>query len=288
VVTPAVGGDPRSELRGDDKVILIIEHEPRFAAILLDKAHEMGFKGVIAPEGETALTLAREIRPVAITLDLRLPDMDGWVVLDRLKHDPTSRHIPVHVISVDDSWQRGLKLGAFAFLKKPVSKKSLDDAFTSIKGFMERQIRELLVVEDNAIERGAIVAAVGEGDGDVRVTAVGTAAEAIESLRSRAFDCMVLDLNLPDMGGLDLLESIKRDLGLPQIRVVVYTGRELDSEERARLDEMAETTIVKDARSLEHLVDKTSLFLHRVVAGLRPHRARPRAGPTRPSRGGRS
>ena len=144
----------------------------------------MGFKAVTTSCGEAALELAHEIQPAAITLDLRLPDMDGWVVLDRLKHDPSTRHIPVHVISVDDSWQRGMKLGAFAFLKKPVSRQSLDEAFAGIKGFLEREVRKLLVVEDNEIERGNIVAAIG--DGDVRTTAVGTAAEALEALRAEA------------------------------------------------------------------------------------------------------
>ena len=133
-----VGGDPRDTIGPEDRVILIVEHEPRFAAILLDKAHELGFKGLIVAEGETALQVVPEIGPAAITLDLLLPDMDGWVVLDRLKHDPSTRHIPVHVISVDDSWQRGIRLGAFAFLKKPVSRKALDEAFATIKGFLAR------------------------------------------------------------------------------------------------------------------------------------------------------
>ena len=237
----------------------------------------MGFKAVITAEGEAALRLAREVRPAAITLDLRLPDMDGWVVLDRLKHDPTTRHIPVHVISVDDSWQRGMRLGAFAFLKKPVSKKTLDDAFAHIKGFLESEVRELLIVEDNAIERGSIVAAVDNSD--IHTTAVGSAAEALEALRSRPFDCMVLDLNLPDMNGLELLETIKRELNPQHLRVVVYTGRDLTPEEKARLDELAESTIVKDARSLEHLVDKTALFLHRVGDGPGGH-ARRETSPT--------
>ena len=148
-----IGGDPRDTIGPDDRVILIVEHDTRFAAILLDKAHELGFKAVIVSEGQTGLVVAREIQPAAITLDLRLPDMDGWVVLDRLKHDPTTRHIPVHVISVDDSWQRGIRLGAYAFLKKPVSKRALHDAFSSLKGFVERGVRELLVVEDNDLER---------------------------------------------------------------------------------------------------------------------------------------
>jgi len=235
----------------------------------VDKAHEVGFKAVVTSYGEMALELAHELRPAAVTLDLLLPDMDGWVVLDRLKHDPGTRHIPVHVISVDDSWQRGMKLGAFAFLKKPVTRQGLDEAFSGLKGFLERGEKRLLVVEDNELERRKIVSAVGEG-GDVRTTAVGTAAEALEALRAQPFDCLVLDLGLPDMSGLELLETIKRDAVGEGLRVVVYTGRDLTAAEKARLDEMSETTIVKDVRSLEHLVDKTALFLHRVEAELRP------------------
>jgi HAMP domain-containing protein/CheY-like chemotaxis protein/signal transduction histidine kinase len=261
------GGDPLDAIGPGDRVLLIVEHEPRFAGILVDKAHEMGFKAVIASEGQAALDLVRSIHPAAITLDLRLPDMDGWIVLDRLKHDPATRHVPVHVISVDDSWHRGLRLGAFAFLKKPVSKKALDEAFASLKGFVERDSRSLLVVEDNPIERDHIVAAL-VGD-DVRITAVGTGDEALAALREQPFDCLVLDLNLPDGNGIDLLEAIKREIGPPHLRVVVYTGRDLTEEERGRLEEMAEATIVKDVRSLEHLVERATLFLHR-VEGARP------------------
>ncbi len=267
-IQPADSVDYRDAIEPGDRVLLIVEHEPRFAAILVDKAHDLGFKAVTTSFGESALELAHGIRPAAITLDLRLPDMDGWVVLDRLKHDPSTRHIPVHVISVDDSWQRGVKLGAFAFLKKPVSRQTLDDAFLGIRGFLDREVRRLLVVEDNDLERANIVAAIG--DGDVRTTAVATAAEALEALRAEAFDCLVLDLGLPDMAGLELLELVRREVAPQGLRVVVHTARDLTPEEQAQLDLLAETTIVKDVRSMEHLVDKTALFLHRVEAKLRP------------------
>jgi CheY-like chemotaxis protein len=194
--------------------------------------------------------------------------MDGWVVLDRLKHDPLTRHIPVHIISVDDSWQRGVKLGAFAFLKKPVDRRSLDTAFRTIKSFVERSVRSLLVVEDNEVEREAILEAVGGGD--VESYSAATAVEALEALRTRDFDCMVLDLGLPDMNGFELLETVRRDPRLHDLRIVVYTGRDLTTVEAARLEEMAETTIVKDVRSLENLLEKTTLFLHRVEADLKP------------------
>src|SRR5262249_33880932 len=157
-------------------------------------------KVLATPLGSAALALARKHRPVAITLDVRLPDMDGLVVLDRLKRDPATRHIPVHIISVSDEERQGARLGAFAWLHKRVSKKALEDAFTRLRRLADGDVKSLLVVEDNEIERRSVVDLLGrEG---VEVTAVASAAEALQALKSRAFDCLVLDLRLPDMSGL--------------------------------------------------------------------------------------
>ena len=224
---------------------------------------------MVTSHGEAALELARELRPAAITLDLRLPDMDGWVVLDRLKHDPATRHIPVHIISVDDSWQRGLKAGGVRLpeeARRPRSR-STTPSPTS-RASSSAAVRNLLVVEDNEVERDHIVAAIG--DGDVQTTAVGTAAEALEALRAQPFDCLVLDLGLPDMNGLELLEQIKRELapaGPPRRRL---HGQGPDPGGAGPAGGAGRVDIVKDVRSLEHLVDKTALFLHRVEANLRP------------------
>ncbi|HEV3263144.1 MAG TPA: response regulator, partial [Gemmataceae bacterium] len=264
------GGD-RDAIEPGDRVVLIVEHDPKFAGILLDTAHQKGFKGLVISSGEAAMALARQLRPDAVTLDIRLPDMDGWVVLDRLKHDPTTRHIPVHVISVDESSQRGSKLGAFSWLRKPVSKNSLNEAFSNLKNFVERREKKLLVVEDNDVERDNIVKLIGNGD--VQTTAVRTAGEAIAALQTTAFDCLVLDLMLPDMSGIDLLEKIKKELDLPGLPVIVYTGKDLTEAETRRLEKITETVILKDARSLERLLDKTALFLHRLQANL-PSEAR--------------
>ena len=173
-------------------------------------AREKGFKGIVATRGETALQLAQRYRPDAITLDIALPDMEGWTVLDRLKHDRVTRHIPVHIISADEETARGLRLGAFAQMQKPVSKEALDDAFAKIQGFLERPNKSLLVVEDNEQQRSAIVELIGEGD--VEITAVGTGEEALQLLRERRFDCMVLDLGLPDMSGFDFINRMKNEL----------------------------------------------------------------------------
>ncbi len=262
-----VGGD-HGNIQPGDRVVLIVEHDAKFANVLLEMAHDKGFKALVTSSGETALQLARECRPDAITLDLQLPDMYGWAVLDRLKHDPATRHIAVHIISVDDSAGRGMKLGALACLKKPVSKKDLTEAFNNMRTFLERKTRDLLIVEDNEIERNNVVNLVSTGD--VRITPVATAEEALALLRERPFDCLVLDLRLPDMSGLELVEKIRAELRLADLPIIVYTGKDLTPEEEARLKELTETIIPKDARSLERLLDRTALFLHQVEANLPP------------------
>jgi CheY-like chemotaxis protein len=262
-----VGGD-RDDLQPGDRLVLIVEHDPKFAAILLEMAHQMGFKGLITSRGEMALELAQSTNPDAITLDLRLPDMAGWVVLDRLKHHPGTSHIPVHVISGDESWRRGVKRGAFAALQKPVDPRSLRDAFANLRSFLERRIRTLLVVEDNEIERRNIIDSVG--DEDVRVTAASNGAEALAALKGHPFDCVVVDLGLPDMSGIHLIESIRKDPATATVPVIVYTGRDVTPGERAHLEAMVESVITKDARSMERLLGETTIFLHRLEKDLVP------------------
>ncbi|HEX8618096.1 MAG TPA: response regulator, partial [Thermoanaerobaculia bacterium] len=258
--------DDRDDISPGDRTVLIVEDDVTFASILLDMAHDKGFKGIVATRGETALQLAPRFRPDAITLDIALPDMEGWTVLDRLKHDRLTRHIPVHIISGDDETARGLRLGAFAQMQKPVAKESLDDAFAKIRGFLERQNKSLLVVEDNEQQRQAIIELIGEGD--VEITGVGTGEEALAILRERRFDCMVLDLGLPDMSGFDFLNRMKNELQVTDVPVVVYTGRDLSRKEEADLKRMADAIIVKDVRSPDRLLDETALFLHRVEENL--------------------
>ncbi len=258
--------DDRNSIHSGDRTVLIVEDDVTFAQILLDMAHEKGFKGIVATRGESALQVAHQYRPDAITLDIELPDMEGWTVLDRLKHDRVTRHIPVHIISADEESARGLRLGAFAQVQKPVSKEGLDEAFAKIRGFVERSNKSLLVVEDNEAQRGAIVELIGEGD--VEITAVGSGAEALEKLRERHFDCMVLDLGLPDMSGFDFINKMKNELKIEDIPIVVYTGRELSRKEENELKRMADAIIVKDVRSPDRLLDETALFLHRVEENL--------------------
>ncbi len=203
---------------------------------------------------------------MAITLDLHLADEDGWMVLDRLKHDPRTRHIPVHVISVEPGRMRGLRQGAVSYLQKPVSKDAIQQILQQTVDFIERPVRNLLVVEDDAVQRTSIRELVGNGD--VHTTLVGTAAEALAALGSKRFDCVVMDLMLPDQTGVELIKEMNRRLGLETPPVIVYTGKELSPREETELRSLSESIIVKDARSPERLLDETALFLHRVQARL--------------------
>ncbi len=268
LLSPGDIADDRSEIDTGDQVLLIVEDDANFARVLLDLARDKGFKGVIASRGEAVPALARRYRPDAITLDLGLPDLDGWTVLDRLKHDPETRHIPVHIISGTEEPLRGLRQGALAYLNKPTSKEDLDEAFANIKTFIERKVKRLLVVEDDEVQRNSIVELIGNDD--VRTTAVRTGEEALAELQKDEFDCMVLDLGLPDMTGFQLIQKIRKDDRLTDLPIIIYTGRQLTRKQETELRRVADTIIVKDVQSPERLLDETTLFLHRVQANLPP------------------
>ena len=258
--------DDRGAIVPGDRVLLIMENDLSFAPILLNAARERGFKGIVAVSGDVGLAMAKQMKPDAITLDIDLPELDGWTVLDRLKHDPATRHIPVHIISVTDEVLRGLKLGAIAHLSKPVTIEDLSGAMTTIGEFVERKVKNLLVVEDNDVERNSIVELIGNGD--VKTTAVATGHEALAALEQTSFDCMVLDLGLSDMSGFDLLERMRASAAMSQTPVIVYTGKELTKKQETELRRVAETIIIKDVKSLDRLLDETALFLHRVEGNL--------------------
>jgi len=258
--------DDRGQITPGDRVVLIVEDDLNYARVLIDLAHNKSLKAVVAPRGAAALALARELKPDAITLDIHLPDFDGWRVLDRLKVDLATRHIPVHIITVDDDPQPAITQGALGYLKKPQTQDSLYKAFDELKEFIERPVKDLLVVEDDETQRANIQNLIGNGD--VKTTAVASGHEALEALRAKHFDCMVLDLGLPDMSGVELLEQIKKESGTRLLPIVIYTARDLAPDEQRKLRGLAESIVVKDVRSPERLVDETALFLHRNAAKL--------------------
>jgi CheY-like chemotaxis protein/signal transduction histidine kinase/HAMP domain-containing protein len=258
--------DDREDIREGDAILLIIEDDPHYARILLGIARTKGFKAIVANRGQQALSLAREYVPTAITLDVFLPDMLGWTVLNNLKLDARTRHIPVQMLSVEEQRQHGLSHGAFAYLVKPATTRELEIAFDKLKTYVEPHTKRLLVIEDNSRERASIVELLGHDD--IEITAVGTGKEALEALRAKPFDCCVVDLRLPDMTGFDLLEELRNEPALEEIPIVVFTGKELSPEEEAKLRTVAKSVVLKDVQSPERLLDETALFLHRVVADL--------------------
>jgi CheY-like chemotaxis protein/signal transduction histidine kinase/HAMP domain-containing protein len=258
--------DDRANLQPGDRIFLIVEDDLTFASLLLDICREHGFKGLIAFTGEAGLAMAKKFRPQVISLDLRLPDMDGWALLDFLKHDLDLRHIPVQVLSGGDQPQRALRMGAFSCLRKPVEKEDLSQSILRIKAFLDRRRKNLLIVEDAAAEREHLARLLA-GD-DVEVTVAATAEEALAALRSQPFDCAIVDLRLPGMSGFDLIERIKKEPGLSNLPIIVHTGKDLGPEEEKNLERAASAIVLKDARSPERLIQEASLFLHRSASEL--------------------
>jgi signal transduction histidine kinase/DNA-binding response OmpR family regulator/CHASE3 domain sensor protein len=258
--------DDRANLQPGDLVLLIIEDDRNFANVLMEFAREKKFKAVVANTAAQGIVLASQIKPAAITLDIRLPDNDGWMVLDWLKHDPKTRHVPVHIVTVEEERDRSLRLGAVSFLQKPVTKETLEDALTQTIEFINRPVKKLLVVEDDPVQRQNIVDLIGNGD--VVATAVGTAGQALAALEESRFDCVVLDLGLPDMRGAQLIGEIQKKHGHRAPPVIIYTSKELTRAEETELRKVSESIIIKDVRSPERLLDETALFLHRVQARL--------------------
>ena len=246
--------------------VLIIEDDPHYARVLLGMARDKGFKGLVTSKGALGLSLARQYRPTAITLDIFLPDMLGWTVLNNLKLDPATRHIPVQIISADEENRHGLSHGAFSCLVKSPTTDGLEAAFNRIVNFTTPRTKRLLVVEDNDVERESIVQLLGHDD--IETVAVATGHEALETMRSGPVDCVVLDLRLPDMTGFELLELVEAEPALADVPVVVFTGKDLSPDEERRLKSAAKSIILKDVQSPERLLDETALFLHRVITEL--------------------
>jgi len=258
--------DDRDSIEKDDPVMLIIEDDPHYARILLGLARDKGFKGVVATKGAIGLSLARQYHPAAISLDIFLPDMLGWTVLNQLKLDPALRHIPVQIVSLEEERQHALSHGALSYLVKGPTTEGLEAAFDRIKDFTVPRTKRLLIVEDNDIERESVVELLGYKDIEMVTAATGSA--ALEAMHDVVFDCVVLDLRLPDVSGFELLEKMHSDPALAQTPVVVFTGKDRNVEEQMQLRTMAKGIVLKDVQSPERLLDETALFLHRVVTEL--------------------
>jgi CheY-like chemotaxis protein/nitrogen-specific signal transduction histidine kinase len=258
--------DDRENIQPGDRVVLIVEDDVRFASTLLDLVRENGFKGVVALNGRTALTLVRELLPDAITLDLRLPDMDGWAVLDLIKHDPEVRHIPVNVISCADHIHRCFHMGALGIVQKPAAKAALEEALARTRAFIERDVKTVLVANGDAQNRNGIVEAL-RSDG-IEVAAMESGREALENLQRTRYDCVVVGPELNDMNAVDLLKKFAKTERSAEVPVVMHGAERFDRSGQDSLRELAEVIILKNVASTEAVLEETTLFLHQAVKAL--------------------
>ncbi|MCK0207782.1 response regulator [Starkeya koreensis] len=258
--------DDRASLKSGERIILVVEDDPAFARILLDLAHELGFRCIVAATADDGVIAARQYLPHAVILDMALPDHTGLTVLDRLKRDARTRHIPIHVVSVSDYVEAAMAYGAVGYMMKPVKREELVQALQRLESRMARPVRRILIVEDDPAQLRGL----GEllGTKDVETVGCATASSALEHLRGETFDCMVLDMTLPDTSGLDLLQQLAGDEDTAFPPVIVYTARELSDDEELRLRRYSKSIIIKGAKSPERLIDEVTLFLHQVVSEL--------------------
>ncbi|NQD76924.1 response regulator, partial [Pseudomonas sp. CM27] len=264
--------DDRERAPFDNRCILVIEDEPNFARILFDLAHELGYSCLVAHSADEGFELAAQYIPDAILLDMRLPDHSGLTVLQRLKEQAGTRHIPVHIISVEDRVEAAMHMGAVGYAVKPTSREQLKEVFARLEAKLTQKLKHILLVEDDDLQRESIARLIG--DDDVEITAVGMAQDALALLRENIYDCMIIDLKLPDMLGNELLKRMTAEDIRAFPPVIVYTGRNLTREEEADLLKYSRSIIIKGARSPERLLDEVTLFLHKVESQLSNERQR--------------
>jgi signal transduction histidine kinase/DNA-binding response OmpR family regulator/CHASE3 domain sensor protein len=262
--------DDRTEPAAGVRTVLVIEDEPEFARILYGLAHDMEFRCLVALTAQEGLELAANDSPDAILLDIRLPDRSGLSVLQQLKDNPATRHIPVHVVSSQENGGEALHLGAIGYALKPTSREQLEEVFRKLKDKSSQTIKHVLLVEDDERQRDSVVQLIA--DTDVEIAAVGSGAEALDLLRTQIFDCMIIDLKLPDMQGNELLKRMSLEELCSFPPVIVYTGRNLTRDEEAELLKYSRSIIIKGARSPERLLDEVTLFLHKVESELSSER----------------
>ena len=252
------------------RMVLVIEDDATFARILYDLAHELRYQCLVAHGAEDGVALATQFVPHAILLDMGLPDRPGLSVLQRLKDNPHTRHIPVHVVSANDRSEVALQMGAIGYALKPTTREQLKQVFKKLEDKLTQKVKRVLLVEDDALQRASVIRLIG--DSDVEITAVETGTEALALLASTIFDCMIIDLKLPDIQGYELLQRMSTDEICSFPPVIVYTGRNLTRQEEADLLKYSHSIIIKGARSPERLLDEVTLFLHKVESDLSAER----------------
>ncbi|HEX8561718.1 MAG TPA: HAMP domain-containing protein [Flavobacterium sp.] len=255
-------GDDRTDIKPDDKILLIAEDNLTFAKIMLDQAHANGLKAIVTTKGNDVIDFINQFKPDAITMDINMPDTSGWKILDRIKTDFAFRHIPVYIISGEDDRNNGLKRGARNYLVKPIKNESLDYLFKDIHNIKDKKTKSILVIDDNERELHTVVEAIAGPD--IEITTAMTAGEANKHLGKNVFDCIILDLVLPDASGLDIISDLENNIAGQETAIIIHSAKDLHKKQRAKLNRFPHRIITKSANSIDQLVDQTALFLHRV------------------------
>jgi CheY-like chemotaxis protein len=264
--------DDRHNRKHVQRLILAIEDDLAFAEILRDLAHELEFDFIHATDAASGVAMVRDLQPTAVLLDVGLPDRSGLTVLEWLKNDPATRHIPIHIVSATDHAEKALHLGAVGYTLKPTARTTLEAASRRLETRLQQHMKRVLVIEDDRAMRESIRALLQSAS--TEIVAVATLGEALEELGRTQFDCVVTDLALPDGTGYDLLERMAADTALQTLPVIVYTGRMLSGDEEHRLRRYSKSIIIKGAKSPERLLDEVTLFLHSVESSLAPDQQR--------------
>ncbi|MBD3559400.1 response regulator, partial [Planktothrix sp. FACHB-1355] len=265
--------DDRDKIVAGDRILLVIDDDNAFSQILLDFGHGQDYKMLIASQGEIGLRLARQFKPDAIILDIAMPVLDGWVVLDRLKHDLATRHIPVHIMTVmqDDS-HHGLRQGAASFWQKPISNEILRQAFVKIQTYSTQNTRNVLLLEPDINQQQQITELLGNQN--IHITAVSSGTQAIELLQNQPFDCLLSDLILPDMDGISLIQYIRQEFtknsGFEYLPIVSYANPDISDRQRLTLEQADTLVVLKDELGMPNLLDKTALILHQPIDNFSP------------------
>ncbi len=254
-------GDDRGNIKPQDKVVLVVEDDIRFSKIMIDKGHEVGVKVVVATNYGEVFYFSNTYNPIAVTLDIKLPDASGWRVIDLFKNDLNLRHIPIHVISGEENKSLAYKRGARSFTLKPIKNEHLNELFRDISGFDNERKRELLLIEDNSIDSSRVAQLFAE-DGRIQLTIASTGTLGLKLWREKTFDCVILDYTLPDISLPDLMKELHTKKQLPLTPLIIYSAKDFTTKEATELKKTAHSIILKDAKSFDVLYEETIKYLH--------------------------
>ncbi len=252
--------DDRENITENDKVILIVEDDTNFARVLLEYTRKNKYKGLVAVRGDQGIDMARHYKPLAVLLDIQLPVKDGWEVMEELKSDPSTRHIPVHIMSSMEVKKESLVKGAVDFINKPVAVEQMKQMFSKIEDALNRHPKKVLIIEENAKHARALAYFLESSNVNSEIK--GSVAEGVEALKKKEIDCVILDMGIPDLNAYETLETVKRTPGLENLPIIIFTGKNLSKGEESRIKQYADSIVMKTAHSYQRILDEVALFLH--------------------------